>query len=54
MSADIEVLIVDPTREVKKVPFRKLKPRTFRRWVNNIFKYMKHLPGNAVHIVFDN
>ena len=36
------------------VPVKKLKPRTFRRWANDVFKYMKHLPGNTVHIVFDN
>ena len=52
--ADIEVLIVDAMRVVKMVPVKKLKPRTFRRWANNVFKYMKHLPGNTVHIVFDN
>ena len=36
------------------VSVKKLKPRTFRRWANDVFKHMKHLPGNTVHIVFDN
>ena len=52
--ADIEVLIVDAMRVVKMVPIEKLKPRTFRRWANDVFKYIKHLPDNTVHIVFDN
>ena len=50
----IEVLIVDAMRVAKMVPVKKLKPRTFRGWANNVFKRMKHLPGNTVHIVFDN
>ena len=36
------------------VPVKKLKRKTFRRQANNVFKYMKHLPGNTVHTVFDN
>ena len=52
--ADIEVSIVDAVRVVKMVPVKKLKPRTFRRWANDVFKYIKHLPGNTAHIVFDN
>ena len=51
---DIEVLIVDAMRVAKMVPVKKLKPRTFRGWTNDVFKRMKHLPGNTVHIVFDN
>ena len=35
-------------------PLKKLKPRTFRWWGNDVFQYMKHLPGNTVHIIFDN
>ena len=53
VSADIEILIVDAMRVIKRVPVKKLKPRTFRRWVNDVFKYTKHLPGNIVHLVFD-
>ena len=50
VQTDIEVLIVDAMRVAKMIPVKKLKPRTFRRWAN----YMKHSPGNTVHIVFDN
>ena len=32
------------------VPVKKLNPRTFRRWANDVFKYMKHLPGNTVQL----
>ena len=52
--ADIEVSIFDAMRVLKMVPVKKLKPGTFRRWANNIFKYMKGLPGHTLHIVFDN
>ena len=45
------MLIVDAMRVVKMVPVKKLKPRTFRRWANDVSKYMKYLPGNTVHIV---
>ena len=49
-----EISIFDALRILKMVPVKKLKPGTFRRWVNNIFKYMKRLPGNTLHSVFDN
>ena len=48
------MLIVDAMRVVKMVPVKKLKPKTFRRWAIDVFKCMKHFPGNTVHIVFDN
>ena len=52
--ADTKVLIIDAMRVARMVPIKKLKPRTFRRWANDVFKYIKHLPDNTVHIVFDN
>ena len=54
VQADIEVLIVDAMRVAKMIPVKKLKPRTFRRWANDVYNYLKHFPGNTVHIVFDN
>ena len=38
--ADIEISITDAMRVVKMVPVKKLKLRTFRRWANDVSKYM--------------
>ena len=52
--AGINVSIVDAMRVVNMITIKKLKPRTFRRWSRDVFDYMKHLPGEALHVVFDN
>ena len=38
--AEIEISIADAMRVVKMLPVKKLKLRTFRRWANDVSKYM--------------
>ena len=52
--SNVDVSVVDAMRVVKMIPVNKISPRTFRRWCDNVFDYIKSLPGDTVHIVFDN
>ena len=54
MPGDINVSVVDAMRVVKMISIKKVSPRTFRGWGNEFCGYLKRLPGDIIHIVFDN
>ena len=46
--------VVDAMRIVRMIPISKLKPATYRSWVIKVLDNMTSLPGDILHIVFDN
>ena len=51
---DISVSIVDAMRVVRVIPIRDSDPPTFLTWAKKVFAYVERLPGETVHVVFDN
>ena len=50
----IKSAIVDAMRVVRLIPISSLQPRTFRSWAERFVRYLAALPGDEVHLVFDN
>jgi len=50
---DIECCVVDAMRVVRIIPITGLEPQTFFSWAVRIVNYLKSLPGNTLHLVFD-
>ena len=38
---------------VRMIQINKLKPPIYRTWATNMFNYMKNIPCNTLHVVFD-
>ena len=51
---NIAACIVDAMRVVRIIPIKDIRPPTFASWASNLFNYIELLPGNTVHIIFDN
>ena len=50
---DISCSIVDAMRVVRMIPITNLSTKTFLGWFRRFHEYIKNLPGDTVHIVFD-
>ena len=40
-------------RVLRMIPIAGIKPRTFKSWADAIMRYLNSMPGNILHIVFD-
>ena len=45
---------VDAMRVVRLIPINDANPPTFLTWAKRVFNYIESLPGQVVHVVFDN
>ena len=50
---DTSASIVDAMRVVRMIGIGNLKPHTYRSWANQIKGYLDSLPGNSLHVIFD-
>ena len=50
---DASASIVDAMRVVRMIRIGNLKPHTYRSWANQIKGYLDSLPGNSLHVIFD-
>eukprot|EP00112_Aurelia_sp_Birch-Aquarium-sp1_P017225 Seg3972.2 transcript_id=Seg3972.2/GoldUCD/mRNA.D3Y31 product="hypothetical protein" protein_id=Seg3972.2/GoldUCD/D3Y31 len=50
---DIECCIVDAMRVVRIIPINDLNPPTFKSWAERLACHLRALPGNTIHVVFD-
>ena len=53
-SSDINTSVVDMMRVVRLISISDAKPPTFLEWAKSIGKYLLSLPGDNLHLVFDN
>ena len=53
-SAAIQMSIVDAMRVVRMISMKNANPPIFLSWAKNVFSYIHGLPGENLHIVFDN
>ena len=53
-SVTIRTSVVDAMRVVRMIPVQDVDPPTFLSWAKNVFSYIHGLPGDVLHIVFDN
>ncbi len=51
--AELECSVVDAMRVVRLVPINDIVPTTFRSWAQRIVAYLRSLPGETIHLVFD-
>ena len=51
--SDIEVCVVDAMRLVRIIPISNIRPPTFLSWTQQIVKYLENLPGDELHVIFD-
>ena len=49
----VPICIVDAMKVVRMIQINKLKPPIYRTWATNVFNYMKNIPCNTLHVVFD-
>ena len=50
----IRTSVVDAMRVVRMIPIEDVDPPTYLSWAKNVFSYIHGLPGDVLHIVFDN
>ena len=53
-SAAIQMSTVDAMRVVRMISIKNTNPPIFLSWAKNVFSYIHGLPGENLHIVFDN
>ena len=53
-STAIQTSIVNAMRVVRIISIKNANPPIFLSWVKNVFSYIHGLPGDNLHIVFDN
>ena len=51
---DISSCVVDGGRLIRIIGISDLTEKTFLSWAKNVCNYLRSLPGNTVHVVFDN
>ena len=50
----VSASVADTMRVVRIIPIKGTDPPLYSTWVKKLFAYIKNLPGNNIHIVFDN
>ena len=53
-STEIQTSIVDAMRIVRMISIKNANPSIFLSWAKNVFSYIHGLPGDNLHIGFDN
>ena len=53
-STAIQTSIVDAMRVARMISIKNANPPIFLSWAKNVFSYIHDLPGDNLHIVFDN
>ena len=53
-STAIQMSIADAMRVVRMISVKNADPTIFLSWPKNVFSYIHSLPGDNLHIVFDN
>ena len=50
----VSASVVDAMRVVLIIPIKGTDPPLYSTWAKKLFAYIENLPGNNIHIVFDN
>ena len=50
---DIQVCAVDAMRVLRLIPITTMQPPKFMKWAEAIKIYLENLPGNTLHVAFD-
>ena len=50
----VSASVVDAMRVVRIIPIKGTDPPLYSTWAKKLFAYIENLPGNNIHIVFDN
>ena len=50
----VSASVADVMRVVRIIPIKGTSPPLYSTWTKKLFAYIKDLPGNNIHIVFDN
>ena len=50
----VSVNVVDTMRAVRIIPIKGTDPPLHSTWAKKLFAYIENLPGNNIHIVFNN